>query len=612
MTTSKSARPSEPVISYRIRVHDARAHLFEVRLRVERPDPAGQRLSLPIWIPGSYLVREFARNIVEIRAETVVSGKRRTLALEKQDKHTWQAAPCTGAVTVTYLVYAWDTSVRAAHLDPSHAFFNGTSVYLRVIGQDHLPHEVEIVKPGRGAQSRWRVATTLPEQTAARYGFGVYRASSYDELVDHPVEMGHFELGTYSTAGASHDVAISGAVPNLDMARLCRDLQQLCHAQIALFEPSRPRAPFKRFAWLVTAVSEGYGGLEHRASTALLCARRGLPVIGESGIGDAYFRFLGLASHEYFHCWNVKRIKPAAFAPYDFDRENYTSLLWIFEGFTSYYDDLILTRCGLIPEQRYLQALARTISDVRANSGRKRQSVAESSFDAWIKYYRPDENSGNAVVSYYKKGALVGLALDLTIRLASRGRRSLDDVMRTLWGTYGRNFYSGAAAGLSEDGFARLAREATGIDISRLVRQWAYGTVDPPLEQLLRPFGITLTMSAGGVESSSRAARGGVLGITTTAESGLCRIASVAEQSPGYKAGLAAGDYLVALGGLRVGADGPAPLLERYAPGNEVEVHVFRRDELHRLPLRIEARSLDQCTLVVGGAANRLRRSWLG
>lgn len=612
MSTSKSSRSRDPVIRYRIRIHDAHAHLFEVTLLVLRPDPAGQRLALPVWIPGSYLVREFARNIIEIHAETVVSRKWRAHALEKLDKNTWRAAPCLGVLCVTYLVYAWDPSVRAAHLDATHAFFNGTSVFLRVVGQDHLPHEVEIVKPARSPQSRWRVATTLEEATAERYGFGIYRAGDYDELVDHPVEIGTFELGSFSTAGASHDIVITGRVPNLDMARLGHDLQRICHAQIALFEPTRPRAPFKRYAFLMNVLSEGYGGLEHRSSTALVTTRRGLPVMGESGMSDAYFTFLGLASHEYFHSWNVKRIKPAAFVPYNFDRENYTSLLWVFEGFTSYYDDLMLARCGLISELRYLQTLAKTIADVRRGSGRKRQSVAESSFDAWIKYYRPDENSLNAVASYYKKGALVALALDLTLRLASRGRRSLDDVMRALWERYGRTFYSGGAEGLAEDGFARLAREATGVDITRVVRQWAYGTVDPPLEALLRPFGVSLTMSTEGAPGPAGSDRHVTLGIKCKGEGGLCRISSISESSVAHKAGLAAGDYLMALDGLRVPGDGPAGLLERYAPGQQIDAHVFRRDELLIVPLTLEARVPDECTLAVMPGANRLRRSWLG
>jgi len=612
MSPSKTAGLTPAGPHYRIRIHDAHAHLFEVTVRVEHPDPDGQQFSLPVWIPGSYLVREFSRNIVELRAETLASRKRRAVTIAKLDKNTWQAAPCASPLIVTWLVYAWDASVRAAHLDATHAFFNGTSVFLRVVGQDQLPHHVEIVKPARLPQSRWRVATSLPEAGAARYGFGTYRASSYDELVDHPVELGAFEIGSFSTAGASHDVVVTGQVPNLDMARLCRDLQRVCHAQIALFEPRRPRAPFKRYVFLATVLSEGYAGLEHRSSTALLCLRRSFPVVGDTGISDAYFSLLGLMSHEYFHSWNVKRIKPAAFAPYRFDRENYTSLLWIFEGFTSYYDDLILTRCGLIPEQRYLGTVAKNITEVRRGAGRKRQSLAESSFDAWIKYYRPDENSGNAVVSYYKKGALVALALDLTIRLASRGRRSLDDVMRLLWDRFGRNFYEGGAAGLAEDGFAKLAREATGVDISRLVRQWAYGTMDPPLEALLRAFGVNLTMAAEGSSMPFGIGHKPVLGIKTKNDNGLCRIHSVTENGAGHRAGLAAGDYLLAIDGLRVAAEGPATLLERYAAGNGVELHVFRREQLLRVPLQLEARPADECTLSVVGGASRQRRSWLG
>jgi predicted metalloprotease with PDZ domain len=607
MATRKASR-NEPVIRYRVAIHDAHAHLFAVTVQVDQPDPAGQRLALPVWIPGSYMVREFARNVVEIRAAVVNGKNHRAVPLQKQDKNTWQAPPVDGVLYVTCLIYAWDPSVRAAHLDAQHAFFNGTSLFLRVIGQEDAIHEVDLVRPASVPQSRWRVATTLPEAGAARYGFGTYRAADYDELIDHPVEMGSFELASFSTAGATHEIVISGRVPNLDVQRLCRDLQRICHAQIALFEPARPRAPFKRYVFFITVLTDGYGGLEHRSSTALICARRALPILGDAGLSDAYFTLLGLVSHEYFHSWNVKRIKPAAFASYDLDRENYTRLLWLFEGFTSYYDDLILLRSGLIPAQRYLQALATIIADVRRNGGRRRQSAAESSFDAWIKYYRPDENVGNAVVSYYKKGALIGLGLDLAIRMRTRGRRSLDDVMRALWQQFGRGFYDGEGRGLAEDGFARVVLEATGVDVAALLRQWAYGTVDPPLETLLKPFGVTL--SAAPLAAPAKAPMS--LGIATKADGGLCRISSVIEGRAAHRAGLAAGDHLLAIDGLRIGADGPCAQLERYATETEVELHLFRRDELMTIRARLERAASEDCVLTIGAGANRLRRSWIG
>ncbi|MGH8809345.1 MAG: M61 family metallopeptidase, partial [Noviherbaspirillum sp.] len=411
-------------IHYMISPKDPAAHLYEVTLTVANADPDGQVFSLPAWIPGSYMIREFARNIVRIHAES--AG--RNVPLKKLDKHTWQAAPCDGRIVLRYEVYAWDLSVRAAHLDPTHGFFNGTSMFLSVHGQESFPHVVDIRRPDGAAYKAWRVATSLPELDAKRYGFGTYVAADYDELIDHPVEMGTFELASFKAHGVPHDVVITGHVPNLDMARLTADLKKVCETQIALFEPRSKRAPMNRYVFMTLALGDGYGGLEHRASTALICSRADLPAKGQKEMSDGYRTYLGLCSHEYFHTWNVKRIKPAVFAPYDLRAEGYTSLLWLFEGFTSYYDDLMLVRSGVIDEAEYLKLIAKTVNGVLRGSGRTKQSIADSSFDAWTKYYRQDENSPNAIVSYYTKGSLVGLALDLTIRAETKGRKSLDDV----------------------------------------------------------------------------------------------------------------------------------------------------------------------------------------
>ena len=357
-------------IQYTIIAKDLAAHLFEVTLTIAAPKPSGQQLMLPAWIPGSYMIREFARHIVHISA--IAQGKK--IRLKKIDKHSWQAAACSGPLVVTYHVYAWDLSVRAAHLDQTHGFFNGSSVFLAVIGQEDSAHIVDIRKPEDASCRQWRVATALPELKAKRYGFGTYQAANYDALIDHPVEMGCFELATFKAHGVPHDVVITGRVPNLDMPRLCTDLKKICEAQIALFEPTTQRAPMARYVFMTLAVGDGYGGLEHRASTALICNRADLPVLGKTELSDGYRGFLGLCSHEYFHTWNVKRIKPAAFAPYVLDRETYTPLLWLFEGFTSYYDDLILRRSGLIDEAAYLQLVSKSINGVLRGAGRLKQS----------------------------------------------------------------------------------------------------------------------------------------------------------------------------------------------------------------------------------------------
>ena len=409
--------PRTETLLYTIVPTDPGLHLFEVTLTIARPAPDGQIVSLPAWIPGSYMIREFARNIVQIRAES----EGRKLRLTKLDKHSWRAARCNGPLTLVYQVYAWDLSVRAAHLDHTHGFFNGTSVFLKVHGKETLPHVVDICPPEGEAFAHWRVATSLPEHKARRHRFGTYIAQDYDELIDHPVEMGEFTLIRFDAHGVPHEMAITGRVPNLDTERLAADLKAICEQQIALFEPTTKRAPMERYVFLTLAVGDGYGGLEHRASTALICSRADLPVKGHPQMTDGYRGFLGLCSHEYFHTWNVKRIKPAVFAPYDLAQENYTPLLWLFEGFTSYYDDLTLVRAGRIDAQAYLGLLAKTLNAVLRGSGRLKQSVADSSFDAWTKYYRQDENAPNAIVSYYQKGALVALLFDLTIRAQTKG-----------------------------------------------------------------------------------------------------------------------------------------------------------------------------------------------
>ena len=406
-------------VRYTIFPRNPAAHLFEVTVTVSDPDPAGQRFSLPVWIPGSYMIREFAKNIVTLRAE---SGGN-PLACEKTDKTTWQCAATVAAITLTYEVYAWDLSVRAAHLDESHAFFNGTSVFLLPSGHENSPCEVEILRPAGARYAKWNIATALLQSLAqARIAetnapeiradtgplpifakqFGTFAAANYDELIDHPVEMGTYTYATFDACGVTHHIAITGR-HRADMPRLCADLKKICEVQIRLFEPETAAAPMREYWFLIMAVGDGYGGLEHHASTALICNRDDLPLAHEKKIGKGYRRFLGLASHEYFHTWNVKRIKPAAFVPYDLTRENYTRQLWFFEGVTSYFDDLVLVRAGLIEPLVYLELIAENIGRVMSQAGRIRQSMAESSFDAWIKYYRQDENSPNAIVSYYQK-----------------------------------------------------------------------------------------------------------------------------------------------------------------------------------------------------------------
>ena len=597
----KTTQKTAAAIQYAIVPKDLAGHLFTVTLVVAAPEADGQVLALPAWIPGSYMIREFARNIVQIGAEA--NGK--PVALTKLDKHSWRAAPVTGPLTLRYDVYAWDLSVRAAHLDQTHGFFNGTSVFLRVLGQEHGPHQVDIRQPQDAAASTWRVATALPELGAKRYGFGTYLAASYDELIDHPVEMGDFALATFKAHGVPHDIVISGRVPNLDMARLQADLKRICETQIAFFEPRTKRAPMERYVFLTLAVGDGYGGLEHRASTALICARADLPTTATpkgGEIGDGYLKYLGLCSHEYFHTWNVKRIKPDVFAPYDLQQEVYTPLLWLFEGITSYYDDLMLVRAGIIDEAAYLKLLAKTVGGVLRGSGRTRQSVAESSFDAWSKYYRQDENAPNAIVSYYAKGSLVGLAFDLTMRTKTGGKKSLDDVMLALWQRYGRDFYPGAGKGVSEAEVEALFDEVSGLKLGSLFERYVRGTEDIPLAKLYAPFGVKLKDERKSSKPS--------LDVGFGRDGADVKLSQVHEGGAAHRAGMSAGDILVAVGGLRATGTGANvdALLARYTVGDTVTVHAFRRDELMIFEVQLQGDRVPSVTLTVTDSKKKSAR----
>ncbi|NYT65668.1 M61 family metallopeptidase [Alcaligenaceae bacterium] len=584
-------------ILYTVTPSDPSGHRLSVQLHIPQPDPQGQALFLPAWIPGSYLIRDFSRQVESIQA---CSGKR-TIAVTKTGNHTWQCAPCTGPLTVDYTVYAWDLSVRSAHVDETHAFFNGTSVFLGVQGQTETACMLLLTPPPHTTD--WKVYTSLPEanqhpQAATRHGFGMYQAPDYDALIDHPVEMGTPQVISFHAGGALHEMVFTGVAPNLDLERIAADTQKICATQIAFFEPDTQRPPFldasDRYVFMTMVTGDSYGGLEHRASTALMASRSDLPVNSpaatDTSADAGYQSFLGLVSHEYFHTWNVKRIKPAVFAPYDTLRENHTRLLWVFEGFTSYYDDLMLLRSGVITETDYLRLLGKTISNVQRSPGQFKQSVAESSFDTWTRFYKQDENSPNALVSYYTKGALVALGLDLTLRHASNDKHSLDDVMRLMWERYGRDFYQGQALGIPEDAMGRLIQEACGIDVADFITRYAHGTEELPLQQLLENAGITLSWTS---ESSlpSLDARWRVV-------NGETQLTTVYSDGAAHQGGLSAHDTLVAINGLRVSAGNTIErLLRANQVGDTVNIHAFRRDELRCFAVKLNPPRLTEATL---------------
>jgi predicted metalloprotease with PDZ domain len=560
---SASARPAGP--QYRIEPRDLRAHLFAVELTIAEP-AARQQVALPVWIPGSYLVREFSRHLQNLQA--IQSG--RSIAVNQLDKCTWDIDAQPGSpLTLTYEVYAFDNSVRTAWLDGTRGFANGTSLCLRVIGQEDRPHRVDFQPPAE--RPAWKLATGLAPVKTTRRGFGQYLAADYDELVDCPVEMGEFWQGDFKAAGIPHVLVVAGAAGSMDAERLLADTRRICEEAIRFWH-GHGKPPFSRYVFMLNLVDDGYGGLEHRNSTALIASRRDLPRLGEARAPEGYVTLQGLISHEYFHTWNVKRLRPDAFARYDYTRENYTSLLWFFEGFTSYYDDLLLRRAKLIDDATYLKLVNKTINQVLQTPGRKVQSVAQASVDAWVKYYRQDENTPNATVSYYTKGALVALCLDLTLR--AEGHTDLDAVMRALW-------HRCQAGPMAEADLAGVLRELGGRSFQRELNQWVHGTRELPLKAQLAAHGIDVH------EDPAQLAQR--LGMRVTETGGAIQIKAVLRGGAGERAGLAAGDEWL---GVEVGREGWRltkldDVLLYAGRARSVTALVARDRKLLRLPLTL-------------------------
>ena len=602
---------SQATVVYHVRPLSLGAHLYEVTCRIEHPDLEGQILRLPAWIPGSYLIRDYARHIVQIDAMN--DGE--PVVLRKLDKHSWQAAPVVGTLLVTAVVYAADSSVRGAWLDGGSGFFNGVCLFLQVCGQEQNGYVVHIDPPELPPDTVWQLATSLPRLTGAAGEFGAFHAASYAELIDHPVLMGRLTMIDFEAAGTPHALAMIGH-GDVDLPRLQMDLARLCGWHADFF--GRP-APMGSYLFLLRAVAEGYGGLEHRASSALICRRNDLPRPGAGDADAGYRRFLGLVSHEYFHAWHVKRIRPAAFVDADLSREAYTRQLWIFEGITSYYDELALLRAGLITQEQYLELLGRSLTKLYRSKGRRHQTLEDASFDAWIKFYRPDENSPNATVSYYLKGSLVALALDLEIRLRSGGNHSLDTVMQALW----REFGGDDSGGLADGDFERLAERVCGLDLDVFFHQNLRTTVDPPLGILLAQFGVLLHMRGRDSESDAGGAPGRQqgkprpwLGMKLKNADGRVRVSHVVDGGPAQLAGVSAGDELVALNARRVGADNLDALADRFPLDGDGSCYIFRDQQLMSITLRAMPAPRDTCYLSLdphaGADAVARRDNWLG
>lgn len=581
------------MIHYRIDVADAAAHVYRVTLTVAQP-AAETTLSLPVWIPGSYMVREFGRHLSgwEFRQGD------RSLVARQLDKTSWQVqADPAEALAVSYEVYAFDTSVRTAYLDDCRGFFNPTSLCLRVHGQEALTHTVQIGDLPAG----WRVATAMPP---LRQPLG-FESQDYDELVDHPFELGTFWRGEFEAGGVTHEFVVAGAWPGMDGERLLADTRRICAEQIRFWHDDQ-LPPFSRYVFLLNVVEEGYGGLEHRASTALIANRRDLPRIGQEALADGkltdgYLTLLGLISHEYFHTWNVKRLKPVEFGRFDYSRENYTELLWFFEGFTSYYDDLMLLRAGLIDAPRYLKLIARTVNGVAATPGRLRQSVAQASFDAWVKYYRPDENSPNSGISYYTKGSLIALLLDLQLRRPGKGA-SLDELMRRLWRRC-------ADTGLSEADVQAAVADLGEPALASALHAWVHGRADLPLREALTASGVQV-----GEDTESWSATLG-LRLSEGGPNGV-QVKTVLAGSAAARAGVSAGDELLAVDGWRIRRlDDARQWLQ---PGAAFELLLSRQQRIRSLRVEPGAAAPGSSPITLslakepGAGALALRQPWLG
>ena len=555
------------MLHYQIEFDDYRQHLIHVTLRF-LADPT-QVLSLPTWIPGSYLIREFSKHLESVKA---YDEDGRLLQISKFEKNKWRLFNTDHElITVEYDVYAYDLSVRGAYVDQSRLYVNPACVCLGLDGQEDKAIEVEIFLPPE--LKHFQLATGLPHKSfvSGRY---TLKAKDYAELIDAPFELAEQSRFSFEAAGIAHEFVISGKHA-MNAARMQQDLEKICGTEIAMFGS----APFKNYTFMTMATGNSYGGLEHPNSTSLITPRDDLPKADEPlEPSKEYQRFLGLCSHEYFHSWLVKFIRPENFAHYNLNKEGYTSLLWIFEGFTSYYDDLILLRSGVINQESYVTLLKAQIERYLQNPGRSVQTVAESSFDAWVKFYRPDENTNNAGTSYYNKGCLVALCLDLGLRL--RGS-SLDALMRKLYEN------AQQAIQVSERTIFDLCRELTNQDWAEQINHLINTTDELPLDQLLPEFGFSF-------ELKNEQALPFGLKVVDKPEGVL--IQSAGRDGAAAKVGLSANDVILAIDGLKASEK----LLAKYVKqAGTYSVYAFRRDELMQFELQAAETSLTTVELKV-------------
>ena len=563
------------MLHYQIEFDDYRQHLIHVTLRFVA-DPT-QVLSLPTWIPGSYLIREFSKHIESVRA---YDEEGRLLEIQKFEKNKWRLFNTDHElITVEYDVYAYDLSVRGAYVDQTRLYVNPACACLGLEGQEDKAVEVELFLPDE--LKHFQLATGMASKSLVKGRFTL-KAKNYAELIDAPFELAEQTRFSFEAKGIPHEFVVSGKHA-MNAARMQQDIEKICATEISMFGS----APFSNYTFMTMATANSYGGLEHPNSTSLISPREDLPKANEpEEPSEDYQRFLGLCSHEYFHSWLVKFIRPENFVNYDLNKEGYTSLLWIFEGFTSYYDDLILLRSGVISQASYIKLLKTQIDRYLQNPGRFVQSVSESSFDAWVKFYRQDENSNNAGTSYYNKGCLVALCLDLGLRL--RGS-SLDALMRKL--------YENAQKGIQvhERTIVELCNELTGDNWIEQINHLINTTDELPLDQLFPEFGLSYSLKND---------KSLPLGLKLVEKPEGVLVQSARRDGAAAQAGLSAHDVIIAIDGLKA----TMKLVEKYAKQEgSYSILAFRRDELISFDVKAAGSELTEVELKVEDQAKAER-----
>lgn len=588
-------------LAYALAMPNPETHLFHVEMEVrDAPEEGSLRLVMPAWAPGSYLIRDFARHVQDFEA---VGPGGRALPWRRVGKGAWEVDHGGASrVVVRYKVYANDLSVQTSHLDATHGYGNGTSLFVYVEGHKDAPCTLA-VKPYRG----WVVDVALPEDAKNRF-----RASGYDELADAPLEMGAHRRLSFTAAGKPHRIALYGH-GNEDADRLVADLKRIVEEEAAIFGG----LPYREYLFIIHLNDKAGGGLEHRGSNTSTVERFTFQP------GKKYEDFLSLEAHEFFHTWNVKRLRPAVLGPFDYTQEVHTTLLWAMEGVTSYYDHLVLVRAGLMTEERYREFLAETITKLRQQPGRFKLSLVQSSFLAWVKLYKQDANWINSGVSYYLKGELLGLVLDLAIRDRTDGRKTLDDVMQALYEKYpfeGEGIPETHTHG--RDGWRETLEEVTGLRWKDFWAKYVEGTDEVDFERFLAKVGWTLKPVRKDDKADEKRKKGDYdtpgawLGLDVKEVDRRVKVSAVLAGSPAEAASIAPDDELVALDGFQVkDKDWLEKRLRERQPGQAVRLHVFRRGVLVETQPLLGENPPEKWVIEedkkASARATRLRAAWL-